>query len=130
MPGVHALTDITGFGLIGHLMEVCRGSGLRAEIRFADVPVLSAASHLVQEGFVTGASDRNWSSCETQVTLPPDAPAWQRKLLTDPQTSGGLLVACAPDTVERVLDIFSRQGFKLAKVIGELKSGTPGITVR
>jgi selenide,water dikinase len=130
MPGVHALTDITGFGLIGHLMEVCRGSGLEAEIRFADVPVLSAALHLVQEGFATGASDRNWSSCEGQVSLPSDAPLWQRKLLTDPQTSGGLLVACAPDTAGRVLDIFSRQGFKRARVIGELKSGTPGIMVR
>ena len=129
MSGVHALTDVTGFGLIGHLMEMCRGSGLKAEIRFADVPVLSAALHLVQEGFVTGASDRNWASCERQVTLPPDAPAWQRKLLTDPQTSGGLLVACAQEAAQSVLDIFSRQGFKRAQVIGRLAAGEPGIAV-
>ena len=129
MSSVHALTDITGFGLIGHLMEMCRGSKLKAEIRFADVPVLSAALHLVQAGFVTGASDRNWASCEGQVTLPPEAPAWQRKLLTDPQTSGGLLVACAPDAAQSVLDIFARQGFKRAQVIGRLAAGEPGITV-
>ena len=85
--------------------------------------------HLVQAGFVTGASDRNWASCEGQVTLPPEAPAWQRKLLTDPQTSGGLLVACAPDAAQSVLDIFARQGFKRAQVIGRLAAGEPGIAV-
>src|SRR5687767_2479422 len=120
MPGVHALTDITGFGLIGHLMEMCRGSGLKADVRFAEVPVLSAALQLAQDGYATGASDRNWASCEGQVTLPADAPAWQRKLLTDPQTSGGLLVACAPDVAQSVLEMFSRQGFKRAQAIGRL----------
>ena len=90
---------------------------------------LSAALHLVKEGYVTGASDRNWAACETQVTLPSDAPVWQRRLLTDPQTSGGLLVACAPDTAQSVLDIFARQGFKRAKAIGRFAAGEPGITV-
>jgi len=130
MPGVHALTDITGFGLIGHLMEMCRGSKLQAEIRFTDVPVLSAALHLAQAGFATGASDRNWASCEGEVSMPADAPVWQRTLLTDPQTSGGLLVACAADAAHAVLDVFARQGFKRAKVIGELSSGPAGITIR
>jgi selenide,water dikinase len=130
MPGVHAMTDVTGFGLIGHLMEVCRGSGLRAEIRYAEIPILSAARHLAEQGYVTGASDRNWASCEACVTLPNDAPQWHRKMLTDPQTSGGLLVACDRESAQAVLDVFRAQGFKNAAVIGELLSGTPGIAVR
>lgn len=129
MPQVHAMTDVTGFGLLGHLMEVCRGSALKAEIRFADLPVLSAARHLAEQGYATGASDRNWTSYETRVTLPADAPAWHRKLLTDPQTSGGLLVACEPGAARAVLDIFEREGFKHARVIGKLESGEAGITV-
>jgi selenide,water dikinase len=130
MTEVHALTDVTGFGLLGHLMEVCRGSGLKAELRFADLPILSAARHLAEQGYATGASDRNWASCESCVTLPSDAPAWHRKMLTDPQTSGGLLVACDPAAVEKVLDIFAKQGFKYASVIGRLLPGEPGIDVR
>ena len=129
MAGVHAMTDVTGFGLIGHLMEVCRGSKLKARVRFADVPVLSAARHLAEQGYVTGASDRNWASCETSVTVPTDGPAWHRRLLTDPQTSGGLLVACTRDAAPAVLEVFAKDGFKNAAVIGELEAGTPGITV-
>jgi len=129
MPGVHAMTDITGFGLIGHLMEVCKGSKLKATIRFADVPVLSAARHLAEQGYVTGASDRNWASCESSVTLPGDAPAWHRKMLTDPQTSGGLLIACAPDAAKAVLEIFAKEGFGQAAVIGRLEAGAAGIAV-
>jgi selenide,water dikinase len=130
MPGVHAMTDVTGFGLIGHLMEMCRGSKLRAEIGFAEIPILSAARHLAGQGYVTGASDRNWASCEASVTLAADAPAWHRKMLTDPQTSGGLLVACAREAAQAVLEVFRTQGFRNAAVIGELLPGTPGVTVR
>ena len=129
MTGVHAITDVTGFGLLGHLMEVCRGSGLKAELRYSEVPVLSAAQHLAEQGYATGASDRNWESCAGQVSLPRDAPLWQRKLLTDPQTSGGLLVACAPDSARAVLDVFAQQGFKHARVIGTLDAGPAGISV-
>ena len=130
MADVHAMTDVTGFGLVGHLMEVCRGSGVQAQIRFADLPVLSAARHLAEQGYATGASDRNWTNCEASVSLPQDAPAWHRKLLTDPQTSGGLLVACAPEAATHVLDIFTQHGFEHAAVIGELRAGAPGISVR
>jgi selenide,water dikinase len=129
MSGVHAVTDVTGFGLIGHLMEVCRGSRLKADLRFADIPILSAARHLAEQGYVTGASDRNWASCEAAVTLPADAPAWHRKMLTDPQTSGGLLVACDAASAQAVLDVFAREGFKYARVIGRLTEGAPGIVV-
>ena len=129
LPDVHAMTDVTGFGLVGHLMEVCRGSGVHARIRFADLPVLSAARHLAEQGYATGASDRNWANCQSSVSIPHDAPAWHCKLLTDPQTSGGLLVACAPEAAAQVLDIFRQHGFEHACVIGELGAGAPGITV-
>ena len=127
--GVHAMTDVTGFGLLGHVMEVCRGSGVQAHIRFADVPILSAALHLAKDGYATGASDRNWASCEADVKLPDDAALWQRKLLTDPQTSGGLLVACSRDAAPAVLNVFAQHSFGKATVIGELREGTPGVTV-
>jgi selenide,water dikinase len=129
MAAVHALTDVTGFGLLGHLMEMCRGSGLSAQIRFGDLPLLSAARHLAEQGYATGASDRNWASCEPCVTLPARAPLWHRKMLTDPQTSGGLLVACAPDAAASVLSVFAEQGFSHARVIGELTAGAPAIKV-
>ena len=130
MPDVHAITDVTGFGLIGHLMEMCRGSGLKATLRFDEVPILSAARHLAEQGYVTGASDRNWASCEASVTLPQDAPLWHRRMLTDPQTSGGLLVACAPGAARAVLDVFAKDGFRHARVIGKFMAGAPGIAVR
>ena len=98
MPGVHALTDVTGFGLAGHLLEICRGSGLCAEVSFSALPVLEEALSWVKQGVATGASDRNWKGYGQDVALPAGTPEWQRKLITDPQTSGGLLVACAPET--------------------------------
>lgn len=130
MAAVHALTDITGFGLLGHLLEIARGSGLVAEIDWANVPVLSAARHLVEQGFVTGASERNWASYGAQVTLPAGDATAQRRLLTDPQTSGGLLVACPADAAPAVLDIFRAQGFAQAAIIGRLLSGLPGVRVK
>src|SRR5581483_678883 len=129
MDAVHAVTDVTGFGLLGHLAEICRGSNLRAEIRFADLPVLTAARHLAEQGYATGASDRNWDSCAAMATLAADTPLWHRKLLTDPQTSGGLLVACSPEAADAVLDIFKREGFRHARVIGTLQAGEPAISV-
>ena len=127
--GVHAMTDVTGFGLLGHLHEICRGSGLHADIVFGSLPVLSAALHLAEAGYATGASDRNWASVAPHVTLPESAPAWHAKLLTDPQTSGGLLVACDRASAARVLGIFRQQGFKYACEIGTLEAGPATISV-
>lgn len=129
MADVHALTDVTGFGLLGHLLEICRGSGLRAEIAFERIPVLSAAGHLVRQGHVTGASQRNWESYGRDVKLPDGAPDWMMKLLTDPQTSGGLLVACDPAAVSAVLGIFRDQGFADAREIGRFAAGAPTVTI-
>lgn len=129
LDGVHAVTDVTGFGLLGHLMEVCKGSGLHAELNFADVPLLPKAMEFAQQGNITGASGRNWTSYGGGVQLAAHLGDAERALLTDPQTSGGLLVACTPDTVTEVLSIFLQQGFSHVSVIGELGEGEPGITV-
>ena len=129
MEGVHALTDVTGFGLLGHLLEICRGSKLQARLEFDRVPILSAARHLVEAGYATGASDRNWASCQAEVELPAQWPQWRRKILTDPQTSGGLLVACDAATAPAVLDVFQQEGFNHAKQIGALSAGAPRVVV-
>lgn len=123
MADVHAMTDVTGFALLGHLLEICRGSRLGAQVRVADVPVLSVALQLAQQGYSTGAADRNWNSYGAEVDLPEDFPEWQRKLLCDPQTSGGLLVACAPQAVDDVLRAFHAEDFTDACVIGRMVAG-------
>lgn len=123
MDGVHAMTDVTGFGLLGHGLELARGSGLTVRIRFSDVPVLPGAAELAQAGFVTGASGRNWDSYGDGVELFEGCADWRKAILTDPQTSGGLLVACRPEAVEDVLGVFRRHGFERAGVIGELEAG-------
>lgn len=128
--GVHAVTDVTGFGLAGHLLEMCRGAGLEATLQFADLPVIDEARALVQEGIATGASTRNWASYGADVDLPAGAPEWQRKLVTDPQTSGGLLVACAPDAVEAVqAAIVAAQG-SAGVVVGRMAAGPARVVVR
>ncbi len=129
MAGVHALTDITGFGLLGHLLEICRGSKLQARLSFEAIPLLSAARYLAQDGHSTGASNRNWASYGASVEMRPGAPGWERAILTDPQTSGGLLVACAQESVAAVMDIFRAQGFNQAAVIGSLGAGEPRVIV-
>ena len=128
LAGVHAMTDVTGFGLAGHLLEICRGSRLGASVRFADLPIIDEALAWAKDGTKTGATDRNWSGYGHEVRLPAGAPDWQRALITDPQTSGGLLVACAADTEAEVLAEFRKQGFDAACRIGEMVAGQ-GITV-
>ena len=129
LDGVHALTDVTGFGLLGHLLELCRGARLQAEVRWADVPRLPGVDALAARGFVTGASGRNWAGYGEAVELSPAIDATARALLTDPQTSGGLLVACAPETVPQVLEAFRRDGFAQAAVIGHMAGGEPRVRV-
>ncbi len=121
--GVHAMTDVTGFGLLGHSLELARGSKLTTNIRFADLPLLPGAAALAQSGVVTGASGRNWDSYGNGVALFDGCTEWQKALLTDPQTSGGLLVACAPESVAEVLGVFRRNNFEHATVIGNLQAG-------
>ncbi len=129
LKGVHAMTDVTGFGLLGHLREICRGSNLGARIDFESLPVLAAALPLAEQGFVTGAGARNWASYSEGVRLPRDLAAWQQALLCDPQTSGGLLVSCTPEAAVEAVALFRREGHDAAAVIGDLHAGEPVITV-
>ena len=130
MAGVHALTDVTGFGLLGHLLEICRGSGLTAELDYARLPILPLANELAQRGFITGASDRNWLAYGEHVAIPDSMADWQRKLLADPQTSGGLLVACSSAVADQVLALFHESGFAATAVIGTMRSGESKVVVR
>ena len=127
---VHALTDVTGFGLLGHLLEICRASNAGATIEFARVPLLPGVAELARAGLCTGASGRNWAGYGRDVTLAGALGDVERVLLTDPQTSGGLLAACAPEAVDEVLSIFRAEGFAQAAVIGEITAGPPRVDVR
>jgi len=126
---VHALTDVTGFGLLGHLLEICRGSHVGARLDFGALPLHPGVLELARAGCVTGASSRNWSSYGAEVG-PEGLDQVKRSLLTDPQTSGGLLVACAPEAVSSVLATFRDHGFERAAVIGECVEGAPEVHVR
>ncbi|MGH6988632.1 MAG: selenide, water dikinase SelD [Stellaceae bacterium] len=128
--GVHAVTDVTGFALLGHALEMCRGASLSLTIAMADVPVFPEAARLAQSGIGTGAATRNWASYGDEVTLPPNTPEWQRGLLTDPQTSGGLLIAVAPEAAPDVLRLVEARGFRQARAIGRFAEGPAHITVQ
>ena len=120
LPGVHALTDITGFGLAGHVLEIARGANLAVHINWANVPLLPNVSVLLKDGNVTGASGRNWEGYGHEISLANGLPAECQALLSDPQTSGGLLVSCAPEAVADVLAVFQRHGFQDAAVVGHM----------
>ncbi len=129
MEKVSALTDVTGFGLAGHLLEICRGSRLGANIEFAKLPIMPGVMDLVKQGYVTGASGRNWSGYGDDIHFATQFGDDERNLLTDPQTSGGLLVACDPSAVDAVLAVFKSEGFDDAAVIGEMTSGNLSVTI-
>ncbi len=126
---VHAITDVTGFGLLGHGLEMARGSGLRLRFEQARLPYFSQAEALAQAGYITGASKRNWNSYGDGVALPADLPEWRRALLTDPQTSGGLLVACKAGRAEALRDMIEAAGYPGARIIGSAMAGEAGVEV-
>ena len=130
LPGVHAITDVTGFGLAGHGLEMARGAGATVAIDWARVPLLPGVPDLAAAGFVTGASGRNRAGYGADVVLHDGLPATAQALVTDPQTSGGLLVACAPDSVQDVLALFQREGFAQAAIIGSVQAGPARLEVR
>ncbi len=130
LAGVHALTDITGFGLAGHGLELARGAGCGLRIDWAKVPLLRGVRELAAQGYVTGASGRNWEGYGADVELPAGFAEADRALLSDPQTSGGLLVACAPAAVDEVLGIFKAEGFANAAIVGEMTAGPARLSVR
>jgi selenide,water dikinase len=126
---VHAMTDVTGFGLLGHALEMARGASKTLTIHADTLPWLNEAVALAQQGFITGASGRNWKSYGGEVTLPADTPEWQRQLYCDPQTSGGLLVACAPDRADALLETIVASGHPTARIIGEVSEGAPQVVI-
>jgi selenide,water dikinase len=129
LEGVHAMTDVTGFGLLGHLVEICKGSNVTAILDYAALPLLPNVLDYAAQGCVTGASARNWAGYEKYVVLDKNRfDDTERALLADPQTSGGLLISCAPEVVTEVLSIFLQQGFDHATVIGEIAEGKPQVT--
>ena len=128
-PAVHAITDVTGFGLLGHALELARGSKVSLTIEMDRLPLLQYAEKLAESGYVTGASERNWASYCDQVRLPPQIPQLRRALLTDPQTSGGLLLTCERGKAEAIVESILAAGYPAARIIGSVLAGTPGIQV-
>ena len=126
LDGVHALTDVTGFGLAGHALEIARGARCTVEINWSQVPLLDGVRALAAQGMVTGASGRNWAGYGADVGLPPGFADVDQALLSDPQTSGGLLVSCAPEAVDAVLAIFKQHGFAQATEVGQISAATEG----
>jgi selenide,water dikinase len=128
LSGVHALTDVTGFGLAGHLLEMARGARLSAKVDWNSIPVIEEAVNLAKQDIFTGASTRNWLGYGHEMSLGAHMNEWQKNLLSDPQTSGGLLVSCSPESTEQVLEILRADGFSQAKKIGEFVEGA-GVSV-
>jgi selenide,water dikinase len=126
---VHAMTDVTGFGLFGHAMEMARGSNATIVLNAANVPLLPEASDLARQGFVTGASVRNWASYGDGVRLGAEFPEWQRHLFTDPQTSGGLLIACDATQAEGIARRIVEDGYSYARMIGYVEQGPPEVKI-
>jgi selenide,water dikinase len=130
MDSVHAMTDVTGFGLAGHLLEICRGAKLSACVQLGALPIIEAAAKFSKEGIVTGASGRNWIGYGSQVEWPASATTWQQALVADPQTSGGLLVSCSADAVDAVVTVFRAAGFEHAAPVGALSQCDAGSASR
>ena len=129
MEGVHAMTDVTGFGLAGHSLEMARGAKAAVTIEWTKVPLLPGVRELAAQGTSTGASARNWAGYGADVALPAGFDDADKALLTDPQTSGGLLVSCAAHAVPDVLAVFRRQGFDAAAAIGTVAGGAARLAV-
>lgn len=129
-PGVHAVTDVTGFGLLGHALEMARGAGATVELDAGAPALLAGVEALARDGVRTGASARNWASYGEAVILPDAFDDWRRDLLTDPQTSGGLLIAVEESAVADLLAMIRADGFDAAAVVGRVVEGAAGVRVR
>ena len=126
---VHAMTDVTGFGILGHGLEMAKGSNSEIVIHYSKLPFLKNAEVLAKEGYFTGASHRNWDSYGEHIVLPDNFPDYKRNLLTDPQTSGGLLLSVTPEDAENIAHYARKNGYPLATIIGEVKEGKPKVIV-
>jgi len=129
-PGVHALTDVTGLGLAGHALEMARGAGVSMTIDVGKVPVMEEAWELAREGIVPGGAHRNLASCGSAIEFNGDLHPDHQLIFTDPQTSGGLLMAVAPDAVDEVVTYLKRSGCLAAEVIGRVVPANGSSNVR
>ena len=129
MEGVHAVTDVTGFGLLGHTLELCRGANLCAEIDADGPALIEGVEALARAGVRTGAAVRNWASYGEAVHLPANLEEWRKDLLCDPQTSGGLLIAVDPTHADAVLAEVKSAGFEASRVIGRMTQGALEVRV-
>ncbi|WP_297323087.1 selenide, water dikinase SelD [uncultured Bartonella sp.] len=127
---VHALTDVTGFGILGHSLEMAQGSNVQIDIYYSKIPFLTEAETLAKDGCFTGASRRNWDSYGEHIVLPENYPDYKRFLLTDPQTSGGLLLSVAPDKADGIVAFGKSQGYPLSTIIGEARAGSPRVVIK
>ncbi len=127
--GVHAVTDVTGFGLLGHTLEMARGSGVRIALRWSDIPQLEGAWALAEAGVRTGAAARNWASYGAAVQMSPHLSETARDLLCDPQTSGGLLISVAARNAPAVLSHVRNAGFQAAAIVGDVVAGAVGLDI-
>jgi selenide,water dikinase len=127
--GVHAVTDVTGFGLLGHTLEMARGAGLSAEIWADQAPLHPGVEALARAGVRTGAAVRNWASYGADVDLPAEMDLWRRDILCDPQTSGGLLIAAASEAEERILSLTRNAGFEATSIVGRMDAGAARVRV-
>jgi selenide,water dikinase len=130
LDGVHALTDVTGFGLAGHTLELARGARCAVRLDWSKVPLIEGVRALAEAGMVTGASARNWTAYGAEVHQGSGLSATDQALLCDPQTSGGLLVTCTTEAVPAVLAVFARHGFAAAAEIGEVLAHDGGHSPR
>lgn len=126
---VHAMTDVTGFGILGHGLEMAQGSNVEIAIHYSKLPFLNNAEALAKEGYFTGASHRNWDSYGENIVLPNNFPDYKRYLLTDPQTSGGLLLSVAPEDAEDIIYYAKENGYPLSTIIGKVREGKPKVIV-
>ena len=119
--GVHAMTDVTGFGLVGHLLEICKASNVYAEVFIETLPLMRFTHRIADCSVQTPAAENNWRTCRDRITAQgQEVTNVVRHILADPQTNGGLLVACAPEAVEKVLDISYSGDLENAAVIGRI----------
>jgi len=126
-PSIHAMTDVTGFGLLGHLLEICRGSKIKAEIKRDLVPILPTAKVFASRGEMLGGAKRNWEDYQNRIKTTKPAPEWENLLLADPQTSGGLLISASPESVPLILEQLKTEGYGFSTVIGEFSAGEVGV---
>ena len=125
LPGVTAMTDVTGFGLLGHLAEICEGSGVNARVHFDQVQTLDGVPEYIAAGCVPGGTNRNFESYGHKIGPLSD---YQKAVLCDPQTSGGLLVAIKPEAEQALLAIAEKAGIAIYPV-GELIAPRDGVVV-